>query len=947
MSDSLFQVTGVASGIGWDEIIEKTITAAKKPATIWQNKIDTLEYKRTLYQEISSSLFKLRNTLTPLKLESTYKKKAAEFAVRSPVGGDAASILKATVKPEAEIAQWNINVKQLAQEQRHISKRFSDNAGDPLGIQGSFRIHVGIQTAVVDIEATDSIRDINLKIQRLKDQEGNAFAVTAKLIDNRLVIESALTGQANSGPLKEGGLTFTKTFETLTDIRNNTVSDADFADPGVADTDKYKAGYKTYLARSASGSYPPQVFRLVEKGANDNVTKTYVSGRDYTYNADDGSITWLVDNDSTLPTEGTAVYAIFSEDMNISRGNLNSSSLTGTGTATDGTGAAVTINPADFQSDYEMMPLLPSGETFNIEDNGAFTIYSTDMKKKYVCGVDFDVLDYQEGGTTCQLIRWNIPEADRPTAGSTYVLRSGANTSYSVNEHQFYIEEDGIDPDVPEGSVLYQLGFLSTEEDTATPGHMLWKYENFQEAQDAVLTVNGVEIRRTVNEIEDIIANVKLELVGTGELTMNITQDATKAIESMEAFIEAYNEMMELINYRLEEKYNSNTIDEDDDYLQSILKESRGSTTFGALHGDQLLWSIKNQFRRNVSNPISSLSTSLRSKKFLHTDTALTMQGSFYLYVGGKATRIDIANNDSLEDIQRKLEQATSTNNKTRDASASGGADMGLDVSIVDGQLIINTPSGTKNTETISGSYNRDTAQSYDLLDNVPITTSPVNGTLTVYAGSTTYTEGVDYRLSTVENDKGVLESRIEWLSSGKSPSPGTEFKTYYEYNPSAVAFKSIDGSGSLSGLDLHFDSSSIQLSTLGITTESTNYGKSGLLEFDSEKFFEAIKDDSQMVSNVMLTFMKGVDAYIGNLVDSSNILVGGTAVTKGRIAAALNNIDTEVSTLSEQIAKLEKQLEERQKNMYKQYSSMEQAIQKMNAQMSSMSQFFSNNSSS
>jgi hypothetical protein len=38
MSDSLFQVTGVSSGIAWDEIISKIVESGKKPAAQWQTR---------------------------------------------------------------------------------------------------------------------------------------------------------------------------------------------------------------------------------------------------------------------------------------------------------------------------------------------------------------------------------------------------------------------------------------------------------------------------------------------------------------------------------------------------------------------------------------------------------------------------------------------------------------------------------------------------------------------------------------------------------------------------------------------------------------------------------------------------------------------------------------------------------------------------------------------
>jgi flagellar hook-associated protein 2 len=141
------------------------------------------------------------------------------------------------------------------------------------------------------------------------------------------------------------------------------------------------------------------------------------------------------------------------------------------------------------------------------------------------------------------------------------------------------------------------------------------------------------------------------------------------------------------------------------------------------------------------------------------------------------------------------------------------------------------------------------------------------------------------------------------------------------------------------------------QLSSFGISTGVSigvvdDSSKIGLLEFDSNKLFEAIKSDTNNTADVMTAFFKSMDTYIGNLVDTSQTLVAGTPVTKGRIAGAVLSIDNEVKELNSQITKLERQLAERQTAMYKQYSDMELAIQKLNAQMSSMSQYFANTAS-
>ncbi len=60
---------------------------------------------------------------------------------------------------------------------------------------------------------------------------------------------------------------------------------------------------------------------------------------------------------------------------------------------------------------------------------------------------------------------------------------------------------------------------------------------------DAALTVEGVAVTRGSNSIDDVIDNVTLQVQGTGEARIDVTRDATKTSDGMEAFVAAYNKL--------------------------------------------------------------------------------------------------------------------------------------------------------------------------------------------------------------------------------------------------------------------------------------------------------------------------------------------------------------------------------------------------------------------
>ncbi|MDR3321530.1 MAG: flagellar filament capping protein FliD [Synergistaceae bacterium] len=906
MADSLFQVTGLASGISWDEIITKTLDAARAPAETWQKTIDTLTYKKSLYEELNSAILKLRGTLTTLRLGSTFKSKLSELTIRSagdtftdPYGTtkikaqDPNSVLKVTANADATVSQWRIDVASVAQAQKKYSTNRFSSVETQIGITGSFDVHVGSQTATISVVATDTVTTINQKISTARDQNGDKLKMTSQLIDNRFVFENTTTG-TNKGN------------EISATISTNLTEDT------------WSLGqYFTDLPTSASGGPFPPALYSVSSG-----TTTYAAGTDYNYS--NGRITWLVPP-GTHPAEG--------DDLTIVYGQANTVTSY---TPTSGVAVPLTLPPA--------VTYTSSTHTVEVKDSAGNIIPQS---------------DYTFNPGVPEIV-WaaNLP-TDNYTVTVTQAV-TGVPINYVADSNNFYFDNEfGI-------GVLNFFGLNAADLTNVA-------------ARDAILYLDGMEIVRSSNIIDDLIPNVKLELVGgVGDVTVNITQDTQKAIDAVQAYTDAYNEVLEWINEKLTEKYTTTNVDADDDYLQGLLAASKGSTVFGTLHGDQLLWSIKNQLRNSLANPITLMARGLATKNYLHTNTDLNIQGAFYLYVGGQAAKIQIDNGDTLERIRDKIADATIMTSKS-DGTAAVGTLMNLDVFIRNGQLVVNYNSAATVTNPIDIYVTRqhDPALAVgsppypdcDLLPFTPTTAAPVSGKLTVLQGSYStdaagnviepkfYQEGVDFDILT-EEDSGALKSYIQWKGTNR-PAVGATYRVGYDYNPYAVAYSTAPYAGTilstsddLSALGFHTDQSAAQLSTFGLST-GTSAGVydatavSGILEFDPDKLYAAIIADSANTANVMTAYFKDMDAYITSLVSSAQTVVAGTAVTTGRIAGAVLSIDVQVEDLQTRIQKLETQLAARQVSMYKQYSDMEQAIQKLNAQMSSVSQYFANTASS
>ncbi len=199
---STFSIPGISSQIDWGSMADKLLENARKPIEQWTAQQDTLELKIGLFEEFSASLKSLRTVVSPLKLESVFKAKAAEFTGLS--GVEASSVVTATVDASAAIARHEIEVTQKAVAETRFSAQISTTMGEA-GLSGTmtFQINVGGRRADIEVLTTDSLQDIADKINTAVDATidpttgeayGEGLGVTAAVIDNKLIIRSSNTG---------------------------------------------------------------------------------------------------------------------------------------------------------------------------------------------------------------------------------------------------------------------------------------------------------------------------------------------------------------------------------------------------------------------------------------------------------------------------------------------------------------------------------------------------------------------------------------------------------------------------------------------------------------------------------------------------------------------------------------------------------------------------------
>lgn len=135
------------------------------------------------------------------------------------------------------------------------------------------------------------------------------------------------------------------------------------------------------------------------------------------------------------------------------------------------------------------------------------------------------------------------------------------------------------------------VGFDSTKTDADNP------LDVSVAAQDAQLTVNNVAITSSTNTISDALEGITLNLndVTSGNQTLNITQDTSKATTAISNFVDAYNNLLD--------QFTSLT-----KYTAVDVGSDTQDSSNGALVGDSTLRSIQTQIKSMLTNSSSSSS---------------------------------------------------------------------------------------------------------------------------------------------------------------------------------------------------------------------------------------------------------------------------------------------------------------------------------------------------
>ncbi len=222
----------------------------------------------------------------------------------------------------------------------------------------------------------------------------------------------------------------------------------------------------------------------------------------------------------------------------------------------DNTGATVAINNFDFAIND------------SVDETGLITIEADDSLLEIANKIN--ALAY-ETGVIASVVQANAGDF-RLVLESTVEGGDGFIQAFDYNPLSGGAAKYGND------AILATLNILSNSTNTAVPAFEL----EAEEALDAQFTLNGLSMTRSSNTFTDVISGLEITLTGLGPSTLTVTPDIDSAVEEINLFVEAVNEV--------------------NSYLRVLQKDKEGP-----LQGSSDLMRIERQLRTLMHGLVSNI----------------------------------------------------------------------------------------------------------------------------------------------------------------------------------------------------------------------------------------------------------------------------------------------------------------------------------------------------
>lgn len=240
----VFSISGLASGLDVDNIIQQLMDLERVPKTRLEAKKQAVESKANVWKDVNTRLYNLQTKAQDLKSVTTFNAKKANST-------DLA-VADVTASSTALAGTYDLKVDRLAQSHSFASGTFS-SANAALGFSGA----VLINGKTLNIASTDTLNSIRDLINGTQDIYAKASVIQIGTDRYRLVVNSTKTGAQSLIPLTDDGTGSASTGVTSSDGTKVTASLTGSAEAGVYDVKVNQMATKHRVASDGEDTGAP------------------------------------------------------------------------------------------------------------------------------------------------------------------------------------------------------------------------------------------------------------------------------------------------------------------------------------------------------------------------------------------------------------------------------------------------------------------------------------------------------------------------------------------------------------------------------------------------------------------------------------------------------------------------------------------------------------------
>lgn len=592
---SMFQVSGLASGIDTASIVSKLMQLEQRPLTKLQDSQTKLLNRKAGLTEIASKLSTLRTASSTLMLSTATQTRSASSTNTA--------VATATASANTSLQSFTVNVSQLA-------TRTTMTSGAAIGTQ------VTGATTIAELPNTNLTTGngtITVGIRNAATGVVTTKEITVQASDQLESVRQAVEDAFNLNLLPSGGAT-----GTLSNGQFSFVAPVGYEliFGGAGDTSNVFAA--TNLATATADTTATAATTLVEAGwnyidpstgsvaLNPTMTLTHVSGgvtRTATINVGTSDkISDIVTSINTYLQGATNAggLGLTNATATFSNGRITVSNYNGTLTfGSDGTQYGNSLLSAlKLPTTATGSPAASSGDITTTKRTYTATSAVTTVSPTATLGTALGLTGSSEFRINGTLITWDATTdtintlVSRINSSGAGVLASFDSLTGRMSLQNRTTGATGITIDDNYGNGNYDL--TDALKLTTNGGNLDAPVTSL--GQNARYSINGGAVQTsTSNTVTRAISGVTLNLTGTlnTTATISIGQDTTAAVANVKTFVTAYNDALK--------------------WVQENTKVDAARKTRGAFAGDAMIEGIMTRLRGVVNTAASGLTTTYKS----------------------------------------------------------------------------------------------------------------------------------------------------------------------------------------------------------------------------------------------------------------------------------------------------------------------------------------------